>query len=61
VDDSRSTTPLALVVALGLAGIIALVVTTLAFSTSNTKASNTGEKSVESHWLDEKYQGKNQP
>ena len=57
MDGTRSTTPLALVVALGLAAVLALVVTTLAFSTSNTKASDTGPKMERSHWLDEKYQG----
>jgi hypothetical protein len=38
----RSTTPLALLVSLGLAAILALIVVTLAFSTNNVPSSIDG-------------------
>jgi hypothetical protein len=50
-SKSSSTTPLALVVSLGLAAAIALIVVTLAFSTSNTPSSIGGTSVTYSQYL----------
>jgi hypothetical protein len=48
---SSSTTPLALVVALGLAALLILIVVSLAFSTSNTPSSMDGTKVTYSQYF----------